>query len=156
MGKIKQPNIDEQKVLDGVIEDIPEYASIRGHKYKVKCLKGGTRRRITEVVLKDGNDDMQSCMCSALIILNGYWAIKMKYWFLWRWFYYVKQYGEEELTEILALGKKKVPLDEYFANTILLTGLKDTSMMMKKTEVATILAAQNTEQPLKSQKNTAG
>jgi hypothetical protein len=106
---------------------------------------------------KDGNDDIkQSCHVCSLNGVNGYWAIKIRYWFLWRWFYYVKQYGEEELTDLLALGKKKVPLDEYFTNTILLTALKDTSMMMKKTEVATILQEQNTEQPLKSQKNTAG
>ena len=47
-------------------------------------------------------------------------------------------------------------LDEYFSNTILLTALKDTSMMMKKTEVATTLQGLNTEQPLKSQKSTLG
>jgi hypothetical protein len=90
------------------------------------------------------------------MVLNSFWAIKLWYWLKWRWFYYVKQYNENELTELLNLGKKKVPLDEYYTNTILLTALKDTSMMMKKTEVATTLQGLNTEQPTKSQKTTAG
>ena len=54
------------------------------------------------------------------------------------------------------MGKKKVPLDAYYANIISLTELKVTSMMMKKKEVASSLAVQNTEQPLKSEKNTDG
>ena len=85
----------------------------------------------------------------ALMVLDGFWAIKLRYWMLWRWFYYIKQYGEEELTDLLNLGKKKVPLGEYYTNTMLLTALKDTSMMMKKTEVVTSLAARNTEQHTK-------
>lgn len=147
--KIQQPDIDEQLNLNSVIDNKADVVVVRNSKYKVKWLQGNTRHKISNVVLAKDNDDTQSCKCAALIILNGFWKIKLFYWIVWRWFYYIKQYGEQELTELFSLSKKKVPVDEYFANTILLTGLKDTSMMMKKTEVATILAAQNTEQPLK-------
>ena len=95
-------------------------------------------------------------MCAALMVLNGFWSIKLLYWLKWRWFYYVKQYNETELTELLDLGKKKVPLDQYYTNTILLTALKDTSMMMKKEEVATTLQGLNTGQPTKSPNTTHG
>ena len=152
----RQPSTEAQNELKSVEENTPDYAMVRGHRFKIKWMLGFTRSEITKVILKEGNDEKQSCQCAALLVLIGYWAIKLWYWLKWRWFYYIKQYGEEELTELLALGKKKVPLDEYFSNTILLTALKDTSMMMKKTEVATTLQGLNTEQPLKSQKSTLG
>ena len=152
----KQPSEESQQELQSIEDNLPDFATVRGHRYKIKWILNFTRSRITKVILSKGNDDMQSCQCAALMVLNSFWKIKLWYWLKWRWFYYVKQYGEQDLTELLALGKKKVPLDEYFSNTILLTALKDTSMMMKKTEVATTLQGLNTEQPTKSQKTTAG
>jgi hypothetical protein len=153
---MEQPNADAQRELQSVELNLPDYVKVRGRKFKIKWMLNFTRSRITKVILTEGNDDKQSCMCAALMVLNSFWAIKLWYWLKWRWFYYVKQYNENELTELLNLGKKKVPLDEYYTNTILLTALKDTSMMMKKTEVATTLQGLNTEQPTKSQKTTAG
>ena len=147
--KLQQPTLEEQIEESSIVDNRFSVAKARGHKYKIKYLKAGTRHKITNIVNSKGNDDKQSCMCAALIVLNGFWKIKLFYHFLWRWFYYIKEYGEEELTDILATGKKKVPMNEYYVNTILLTALRDTSMTMKKTEVATSLAAQNTEQPSK-------
>ena len=147
--KFTQPTLEQQAELNSISENLPDYATVRGKRYRVKWLKNGTRCRITSVILGQGNDEKQTCMAAALIVLNGYWSIKLRYWFLWRWFYYVKQYGEEELTDLISLGKKKVPLDQYYTNTILLTALKDTSMMMKKTEVATTLQEQSSDHPLK-------
>ena len=154
--KIQQPDIEAQKELQSVELDLPDYATVRNKKFKIRWMLNFTRSMITKTILQEGNDDKQSCMCAALMVLNGFWSIKLLYWLKWRWFYYVKQYNETELTELLDLGKKKVPLDQYYTNTILLTALKDTSMMMKKTEVATTLQGLNTEQPLKSQKSTLG
>jgi hypothetical protein len=147
--KIKQPTEEIQRELQSEIHDDSDYALVRRKHYRIKWLKGGTRDKITNVILEEGNDIKQSCQCAALMVLNGFWAIKFRYWFLWRWFYYVRQYGEEELTDLLALGKKKVPQEQYYTNTILLTALKDTSMMMKKTEVASFLQEQHTGQPTK-------
>jgi hypothetical protein len=157
MSKIlKQPDIEEQRELRSVENDLPENVYVRGRIYKIKWMKNFTREHITDTILKEGNDDKQSCMCAALMVLNGFWKIKFMYWIVWRFFYYIKQYTENELTELLEMGKKKVPLDAYYANIISLTELKVTSMMMKKKEVASSLAVQNTEQPLKSEKNTDG
>ena len=157
MSKIlKQPDIEEQRELRSVENDLPENLYVRGRIYKIKWMKKFTREHITDTILKEGNDDKQSCMCAALMVLNGFWKIKFMYWIVWRFFYYIKQYTENELTELLEMGKKKVPLDAYYANIISLTELKVTSMMMKKKEVASSLAVQNTEQPLKSEKNTDG
>lgn len=139
-----------------IIKNKTDYVCIRKKRYGIKWLKNYTRSRISDVVLANGNDDKQSCMVAALMTLNGFWAIKFLYGIRWRWFYYIRQYGEEELTDLIETGKKKVPADAYFTNTILAIGLKDTSMTMKKTEVATFLQGQNMEQLLKSPKNTVG
>lgn len=147
--KLSIPNIDDELELKSVENNYPDFVEVRGKKYSVKWMLNFTRSKITEVILSKNNDDKQSCMCAALMVLNSFWSIKLWYWLTWRWFYYVKQYTERELTDLLVLGKKKVPLNSYYENTILLIGLKDTNMMMKKTEVATRLQELNTEQPLK-------
>ena len=154
--KIQQPDIEAQKELQSVELDLPDYATVRNKKFKIRWMLNFTRSMITKTILQEGNDDKQSCMCASLMVLNGFWSIKLLYWLKWRWFYYVKQYNETELTELLDLGKKKVPLDQYYTNTILLTALKDTSMMMKKKEVATTLQGLNTGQPTKSPNTTHG
>lgn len=153
---LQQPSTEEQIQEKSLTENRYDYAEIRGHKYKIRWMKGTTRSKITDVILTQGNDNKQSCQCAALMILNEFWAIKLKYWFLWRWFYYVKQYGEEELTGLLAIGKKKVPQVQYFTNTILLAELKDTNETMKKTEVATFLQERSSGQPSTLPKNIAG
>jgi hypothetical protein len=154
--KLIQPDEDAQMEAQSLVHNGKDYAEVRGKRYGVRWLRNGTRDKITRVVLRHGNDGKQSCQCAALMVLNGFWANKLLYWIVWRWFYYVKQYGEEELTGLLVLGKKKVPQEAYFTNTILLTGLKDTNEMMKKTEVSTFLQGQATAVPGTSPKNTAG
>lgn len=56
--------------------------------------------------------------------------------------YYVAQYDESELTEVVTEGKKKVDAESYYLNTILLTGMKDTIMQMTRKEVEQFQAAQ--------------
>jgi hypothetical protein len=126
--KIQQPDIEAQKELQSVELDLPDYATVRNKKFKIRWMLNFTRSMITKTILQEGNDDKQSCMCAALMVLNGFWAIKLWYWLKWRWFYYVKQYNENGAYRAAwTLGKKKVPLDQYYTNTILLTALKDTS-----------------------------
>lgn len=147
--RLKEPTVEEQRAESAIVDDAADYAYVRNRRYRIKYIKAGTRHKITQIVNAKGDDDRQSCKCAALMVLNGFWSILFRYGFLWRWFYYVRQYGEEELTDLLVLGKKKVPRDEYFANTMLLTALRDTSMMMTKTEVAHILQERSTEEATK-------
>jgi len=153
---IKQPDIEAQKELNSIIENIPDIVYIRDKKYKIKWLHKGTIRKITNIALKEDNDDKASYQVAACIILNGFLKLKLIYPFLWRWFYYVKQYTEADLTQVLAVGKKKIPLQAYFVNTILMTDMRDTMMMMTKKEVYTIRQEQSTAQAGTSPKTTAG
>ena len=65
--------------------------------------------------------------------------IKFFYPFLWRWFFYIKQYGDHELMKVIAVGKKKIPVEDYLTATIYLTAMKDTMMTMTKEEAEHIL-----------------
>jgi hypothetical protein len=148
MAKIlTQPTDDEQLELQSLITDEPTEVAVRNKTYKLKWLKNGTRQKITREILKKGGDDTAHVKCAVLMVLNGYWKIKLRFWFMWRWWYYVRQYNENELMELLAVGsKKKVPQMQYYTNTMLLLGLRDTSETMKKTEVPHSLLEHPTEQ----------
>jgi len=146
MAKVKQPNKEVQDELNSIIENLPDYAKIRNKIYKIRWLHAGTVRKINQIILKEGNDSIANYQVAACIILNSFLKIKFIYPFLWRWFYYVKQYSEADLTEVLAIGKKKIPLQSYFVNTILMTDMRDTMMMMTKKEVYSIRQEQNMEQ----------
>lgn len=146
MAKIRQPDKKAQEELNSILENIPDYAKIRNKTYKIRWLHAGTVRKINKIILKEGNDAVANYQVAACIILNGFLKIKFRYPFLWRWFYYVRQYSEADLTEVLALGKKKIPLQSYFVNTILMTDMRDTMMMMNKKEVYSIRQGQDMEQ----------
>ena len=79
-------------------------------------MKPGTMRKLTHIMLAKDNDAKVSCMSAALIILNDFWKIKFLYPILWRWFFYIKQYTDDELFPIIAAGKKKVPAKNFFMN----------------------------------------
>lgn len=148
-----QPTHDEEVLLDDIYNDTPTDVMIRGKKFSVRWLKAGTRRRLTSMLLKSGDETKVSCKAASLIVLNGYFKIMLLHWLLWRWYYYVRQYGEEELTELIATAKKKIPLRQYWINTTLLTAMRDTMMMMTRAEVSAFrpeLSGGSTEKSAKS------
>jgi len=151
-----QPNKEAQNELNSIIENLPDFAKIRKRIYKIKWLHPITIRKINQIILKEGNDDRASHQTAACIILNNIFKLKFIYPILWRWYYYVKQYTEADFTEVIATGKKKIPLQSYYVNTILMTDMTDTMMTMTKKEVYSIRHGQGTAQHGTSQKNTAG
>lgn len=144
---IDMPSVDDERLLNEVIEDSMTEVSIKdtSKKYKIGWLKKGTMRKMTSVALEKGDDDTLSVKTAALIVLNNYWKIKLFYPILWRWWFYVKEYTDEQLSEILAVGKKKVPYIAFLTNTILVTGMRDTMMTMTKDEAERIRQGLHTE-----------
>lgn len=155
---IEMPSIEDEQLLNDVMEDSVDEAEIKGtgKKYKIGWMKKGTLRKISSVALEKGKDDTLSAKTAALIILNNYWKIKFFYPVLWRWFFYIKEYTDDQLAEILAVGKKKVPYIAFLTNTILVTGMRDTIMTMTKEEAERIRQGLHTEKPQPSEKSTAG
>lgn len=162
--KIEQPSIESQQLYlsltsnDADIVEIPRTKK----RYKIRWLKNGQLEKLTRLLMhkKKIGEEMTTgsevldavledcklaCKAAAIIILDGYWKLKFRYWFQWRWFYYVRQYDNMQLVGILEVGKKKVPLKQFYVTITSLTEAKDTLMRMTTKEVEAILQGQNME-----------
>ena len=85
--------------------------------------------------MNEKQEDKVTSKCTAALLLNGYFKLFFFYWFLWRWIYYIKQYGDDELLPIIEYCKKKVDVENYCIATIYLTEMRDTIMTMTREEV---------------------
>ena len=158
----EQPSLDAQQIyLSLISNDAEEVGILRTKKkYKIRWLKNGQLEKLSRLLLHKktidentttGSDVMDAilednrlaCKAAAIIILDGYWKIKFRYWWLWRWFYYVRQYDNIQLRDILEVGKKKVPLNQFFATIMSLTEAKDSLMRMRAKEVEATLHGLN-------------
>lgn len=165
--KIDQPDLQAQMMMLSIQNNDASEVMIPGtrKKYKIRWLKNGQLVRLTRLLLRKkdvekeeqkttGSEVLDSILednklasrAAAIIILDGYWKLLFFYWFLWRWFYYIKQYDNTQLQPILDVGKKKVPLLQFYKTTMSLTEAKDTLMQMRTEEVEAILREQNTAQ----------
>lgn len=141
---------EQEQELNSIAENIPSVVMVGKRKVKVEWLRRGTLRKFTDVML-DKREDIDSeskitCKLAAVVVLNGYWKIKFYYWLLWRWYYYIKQYTDEQLLPIIEEGKKKVQLQEYYMIMMLSQGLKDTHKTMTREEVNRTLRELQSEQ----------
>ena len=153
---INPPTIEDERDLLSVIDNDPSEVEIRGKSFSFKLLTGFAQHKITQIMLAKGQDSKDTCKCVAAAWLNGFFSLKFLYWFVWRWFYYIRQYSEEELSEAVALIKKKVPAEQYTINTILLIGMRETMMQMNKNEVFLILRERSGVNDGNSAKNDNG
>lgn len=140
-------------------------------RYKLRWLKNGQIEKLSRVILRaDGktgkeednilkqviSDNKLACKVAAIYLLDGWFKLKLRYWLLWRWFYYVKDYSADQLHPLLEEGKKKVPLMQFLGATMSLIGAKDTLMQMRTEEAERILHELSTAQPSDGQKNDNG
>ena len=158
--KITQPTPEQQTALNNVIENSVDEVLIPGtkKKYKIRWIKWGARRKITKIMQSKKPDDeiLFLYQVAACIILGGYWRIKLFFPFLWRWLAYIKQYSEEQLSPIIEMGKKKVPVESFYLVTISTIGMKDLMMTMTKKEAEPILREQATAQVTPPEKKDNG
>lgn len=173
--RIDQPKFDAQQLYLSLINnDATEVGILRTKKkYKIRWLKNGQIEKLTRLLMhkKTIDDDKTSgsavmdtiledaklaCKAAAIIILDGYWKLKFRYWFLWRWFYYVKQYDNIQLESILEVGKKKVPQMQFYRTIMCLTEAKDSLMRMRTEEVEAILREQSTAEHSQTGSRSSG
>lgn len=156
--KVEQPSIEEQREYVSLRDNDATIVNIAGtkKKYKIRWAKKGQISKLSRLLVRKSSTDEKdngqdspldaiiddtklTCKVAAIYILDGYWKLKFRYWFLWRWFYYIKQYDDIQLQPILDEGKKKVPLIQFLSATISLTEAKATLMNMRTEEVERIL-----------------
>ena len=159
--RVEQPTEEQQREYLSLRDNNPTIVSIAGTNktYKIRWLKNCQLEKLSRLLVhkKDvDNDDTDTidildeiiddaklaCKTAAIYILDGFFKLKI-YWFLWRWFYYVKQYSPIQLLELLEVGKKKIPLTQFFLLTMSLTEAKGTLMMMTTREAERILREQS-------------
>ena len=128
---------DEQAFLD-VVENGYEVVEVRGRKMKIYWLHPAIADWISSLVKRDGDENKVFAKCAALIRLNGFWKCHMFYAFVWRWYYYIRQYSTIELTPIFEVAQKKTAKEEapaYLNAMALLLALSTTKKQMTKKEV---------------------
>lgn len=151
-----QPQLSDERALFGAVENTAESVIVRNTQYKLRDLCGWARHKISKILLTDGDEFAVGCKCLAAAKLNGYFSIKLVWWILWRWFYFVKHYTDSELSDAICLIKKKVAPGSYFFNTTLLIGMRETMMLMSREEVAASLREHSTVRAGKSAKSDNG
>lgn len=161
--EVSQPSLESQRWYQSLRDNDATVVRVRKKRYKVRWLCAGQMVKLGRLLLRKsktdtakadgtsaagGDDDILrsfisdqklACKVAVIFLLNGYWKMRFRYWFLWRWFYYVRQYDTFELEELIAEGKKKVPAEQFLKLTMYLTGAKDTLMMMRMEEAEHIL-----------------
>ena len=153
---IVPPTLQDERELLSAIDNESDKVLIRGKSFRFKLLTGFAQHKITQIMLSQSDDTKDSCKCVAAAWLNGFFSLRLLYWIVWRWFYYIRQYNEDELGNAISLIKKKVPLNQYTINTISLIGMRETMMTMNKNEVYLILREKSGGNDGNSAKNDNG
>lgn len=175
--KVEQPSSESQRTYASIRDNDATLVGIVGtrKRYKIRWLKNGQIDKLSRLLIrkhkydnedeKSGDEDILSavlmdaklaCKASAIIILDGYWKLKFRYWYLWRWFYYVRQYDNVQLQGILDEGKKKIPVAQFLLTTMSLTEAKATLMNMRTEEAERILRELATEREEAMEKQDNG
>jgi hypothetical protein len=151
---MKQPNIEQQKELNDVLENSIDYVQLGGKAHKIKWIKRYTIRRLTDVMLSDGKEDEVIAKCASLILLNGWWKINLLHRWYWKRIWH--KYSDAELLRVVTLAKKKADfqVQQYLIATISLTEMKDTTMMMNRQEAEHTLQELKQAQVSQSVKST--
>ena len=139
---VKEASREDAQALVSVMENEGDVVMLRGKKVMVKWLHPAVGDWISALMSKDGGDSKILAKAAALIRLNGFWKCHLLYWFVWRWYYYVRQYTSAELTPLFEVAQKKtakVEAQAYLNAMGLLIALKTTKKQMTKKEVEHIL-----------------
>lgn len=154
-----QPSLDDERELEGIVDNDKEYAVVRGKRMGFRDLTPWGLHKVSHIMLKEGGDELAiGCKCLAAARLNGYFKIKFLWWILWRFYAYWRQYTDIEIAEALKLIKKKVDVASvvYCISTTLMIGMKETIMKMNRAEAKATLQELSGDKAGKSAKNDLG
>lgn len=155
---INEATREDEQALVAVVENEADIVELRGRRLKVRWMHPATADWISSLMSKDGDDDKVLAKCAALIRLNGFWKAHLLYWWVWRWYYYVRQYNSQELVPLFETAQKKTQSQAapaYLNATILLTALSTTKKQMTKAEAERTLRELRMDKDGKSRRSTA-
>ena len=148
---MKQPTIEAQKEYIDIMNDSVTVVTIPGTKksYKLHWIKPYTMEKITDVWIErdlaSANADNGTAVLkdlvkepyfafkeAALMILNNDIKIRLFYPLFWRWLAF--KYDETQVVEIIAVGKKKLPLMAHYTTMVYSMDMRMDVMRMTKKE----------------------
>lgn len=128
---MKQPTLEQRKEYIDIVENSVSVVPIKGTKRSVRLrwIKPYTMERITKIWLErdlasakieQGSDVLKDLAKepyfafkeAALMILNNDIKIRLFYGIYWRWL--AHKYNETQMVDIIAEGKKKLPLMAHY------------------------------------------
>lgn len=149
---MKQPNKLAQAQVASLLSNSTEIVKISRSKHSVAIgpIKNGTLEKVTALwnrrdmaeSPKNANDTLSivrkdvyfSHKEAAYFVLNSYWKIKLFHWLVWRWFAFVWELDETQLSDILEVAKKKIPLMSYYKNIVLTMDMRTDVLRMTTKE----------------------
>lgn len=142
-----QQNVEAREDgLQFVVVEIPR----TNKKYRVGTLQSSQLEALARLLIsKDGKDPSAmdevlqdtklACKAAAIYVTRGYFRLKLKYWFLWRWFYYIRQYDNVQLQPILSAGVGSTPYLDFLKTMSLLANQKTTQLRMTSREAEKVM-----------------
>ncbi len=153
------PTLEDERELEDVVDNKKEYVTVRNKRFGFRDLNQWGLHKISNIMLKANTNELAvGCKALAAARLNGYFKIKFFWWFLWRFYAYIRAYTDVELAQAVALIKKKVDvaLVVYSLNTTYLIEMRETIMKMNRSEAKSILQELSSDKVGKSAKNDRG
>ena len=137
---IKEATTEDEKLLVSVQHNKKDKVVIRNKTYNIGWIHPAVADWISDLAI-NGDDNKVLSQSAALIVLNGFWKCHLLYWFMWRWFYYVKQYNAAEFNDLFQMAQKKTSQEArtaYLSDMMLLTALSTTKKQMTMEEARRI------------------
>ena len=124
----------QESMSESVVVNIPGTSK----SYEIKKQGNAQFAKIVELLMRRADynaddplaainrDSKLACKVAAAIVLRGFFTMRLKWWYLWRWFYYVRQYNVEQLNELLSEGIAALPYEETMNAYSMLSATRET------------------------------
>lgn len=155
---INEATREDKEALVSIQQNEADVVELRGHKIKVHWLHPSVMDWISVLLVHKSERKNLMARCAALIRLNGFFKAHLFYWFVWRWYYYIRQYNAQELSPLFEMAVKKKVQEEkmaYLNAMTFLLALDTTEKQMTKEEAEHILQELRMANDGKSPKSTA-
>lgn len=148
---MKQPTLQERKEYMDIVDNSTTIVPIKGTKRSVKLrwMHPYTIERITKVWIErdmasasvESGAETLKDLCkepyfafkeAALMVLNNDIKIRLFYGIYWRWLAF--RYTEGQMSEIIAVGKKKLPLFQHYETMVYSMDMRTDMMKQTKKE----------------------
>lgn len=154
---LEEATRDDRKALLSVINNDADTVEVRGRKIRIRWMHPSTTDWISTLIVNRGEDRRLLAKCAALIRLNGFWKSHLFYWWVWRWYYYIRQYTSGELQPVFEKAFKKKASEEkeaYLNAMTYLLALDTTDKQMTKEEAGLILQGLRSDSGGRSPRST--